>query len=142
MACELVDKYIKKYDCPAFLVGDMNAEYNSKAVNFALSDGGFDHAHSIATDYADDGVGYHDCGLKGYSPWWDKPFECAIDHILVKGADAGAVRQPAATANTTTAEISLIFHLFILNRPPAGIVLRVSGKRTGPDRSCHESTSK
>ena len=93
LACSLIDKDREKYNCPAFLVGDMNADYGSKAVRYALSEGGFDHAHDVAAEFADNGVGYHDCGSDGYSPWWDKPFEAAIDHILVKGAPAGAVRR-------------------------------------------------
>ena len=88
-----LERFRAKYNCPAFLVGDMNAEYNSPAIEYALGEGGFTHAHSMATEYADDGVGYHDCGSDGYSPWWDKPFESAIDHILVKGASEGAVKR-------------------------------------------------
>ena len=93
LATDLIDKYQKKYGCPAFLVGDMNAEYNSEAISFALTEGGFVHAHNVAVEYADDGVGYHSCSQTGYGPWWDKPFEDAIDHILVKGAPEGTVKR-------------------------------------------------
>lgn len=93
MACDLVDKYREKYNCPAFLVGDMNTDYRSEAIKYALTEGGFSHAHDVAADYACEGVGYHDCGSDGYGPWQDKPFEEAIDHILVKGAPEGTVRR-------------------------------------------------
>ena len=93
MACELIDKYREKYDCPAFLVGDMNAEYDSPAICYALTEGGFEHAHNVAADFAHDGVGYHSCGPRSCGPWLDKPFREAIDHILVKGAKEGTVKR-------------------------------------------------
>lgn len=93
MACDLVDKYIAKYGCPAFLVGDMNASYNSPAIDYALTEGGFEHCHNVATDFIHEGVGYHNCGPNSCGEWWDKPFEEAIDHILVKGAPDGCVKR-------------------------------------------------
>ena len=93
MACDLVDKYAAKYGCPAFLVGDMNASYNSPAIDYALTEGGFEHCHNVAVDFAHEGVGYHSCSQTGYGPWQDKPFEEAIDHILVKGAPDGCVKR-------------------------------------------------
>ena len=84
----LIDKvnaFKKKYGCPAFIVGDLNADYGSLAVQHALSSG-YLHAHDIATEYADEAVGYHDCFGWGYNDYYsDKPFPKAIDHILLNG---------------------------------------------------------
>ena len=78
-----VNEFKKKYSCPAILVGDFNTDYNSKAIKYALANG-FYHAHNIATEYSDEAVGYHNCFPWGYeSEYFDKPFEDAIDHILV-----------------------------------------------------------
>jgi len=96
MASELVAKYQKKYGgCPAVLVGDLNDHYNSPAIRYALSEGGFSHAHDIAVEYRHEGVGYNACGINKLAPgiWQDKPFEDAIDHILVRDIPEGAVRR-------------------------------------------------
>ena len=83
----------EKYNCPAIIVGDFNTDYNSKAVKH-LFDNGFSHAHDIATDFSDDSIGYHYCYGSGYKNfYYDKPFECAIDHIFVIGEKAGAVKR-------------------------------------------------
>ena len=94
-ATEVISDYQKKYDgCPVILVGDMNTGYNTPAIQYALNDGGYKHAHDIATDFVCEGVGYNDCGFYGPGDkWWDKPFEEAIDHILVKDADANSVKR-------------------------------------------------
>ena len=96
LACELIAKYQAKYDnCPVIFVGDMNDHYDSKAIQYALSEGGFKHAHDVATDYRDEGVGYNDCGINKKAPgvWRDEPFVKAIDHILVKDMPEGAVKR-------------------------------------------------
>ena len=93
MACDFIDRYREKYNCPAFLVGDMNATYDSDAIAYALGEGGFSHAHNVAVEYAHNGIGYHSCSQNGYGPWRDNPFEAAIDHILVKGAAEGTVKR-------------------------------------------------
>lgn len=90
---QVVQRYRAQYNCPAFVVGDMNTGYNTKAIQTALS-AGFRHAHDIATDYADECVGYHNC-----FPWIlettysDAPFETSIDHILVMGEEEGTVKR-------------------------------------------------
>ena len=82
----------KKYDCPAFIVGDFNADYNSKAVTSALNNG-FKHAHDIATYFADESMGYHWCYANRYDTfYYDKPFSCAIDHIIVYNSDKVTVK--------------------------------------------------
>lgn len=93
-ANDAIEKLRAKYDnCPAILVGDMNAQYGSPAIQYALNEGGFVHAHNIATDFRHEGRGYNGCGPKAPGVWQDKPFETAIDHILVKGVAEGAVKR-------------------------------------------------
>ena len=82
-----IEIYRKKYGCPAFIVGDLNATYTSLAVSYALNNG-YSHAHDIATEYADESVGYHDCFGWGYTArYYDDPFPKAIDHILLTDTD-------------------------------------------------------
>lgn len=89
-----IEKYRLKYkNCPAIFVGDMNTNYNSEAIQYALNEGGYKHAHDIATEYRYEGHGLHRCGPTGYGPWEEAPFEEAIDHILVKGLSDDAVRR-------------------------------------------------
>ena len=75
------------------LTGDFNTSYNSKPIKYALNDG-FIHAHNLATDYVDETMGYHYCFCDGFkSEYYNKPFESAIDHILVKDAPSNAVKR-------------------------------------------------
>lgn len=91
-AIALIDKYQKKYNgCPAILVGDMNARYAAPNIQYALNEGGYLHAHDVATDFRHEGRGYNGCGLKGPGTWLEGPFEAAIDHILVKDVPDGAI---------------------------------------------------
>lgn len=94
LAIEKIEKYREKYgSCPAVFVGDMNNGYNTPAIKHALGCG-FRHAKFIATDYADETIGYHNCFGWGYESFYlDKPFEDAIDHILVKGEKEGSVKR-------------------------------------------------
>ncbi len=93
MLIDRIDSLQGKYGCPAFIVGDLNANYNSLAVKYALSKG-YAHAHDVATDYADESEGYHDCFAWGYHDYYrDGPFSSAIDHILLSGADGATVRR-------------------------------------------------
>ena len=85
--------YREKYCCPAILVGDMNTGYNSIAMQ-TVRKNGFRHAHDIATDYAEEAVGYHFCFSSGYeNTYYDRPFETAIDHIYVADESEGAVKR-------------------------------------------------
>lgn len=94
MAVKRIEEYRRKYgDCPAILVGDLNTGYASEAVQYAVTEGGYRHAHDVAVDYRDEGRGYHWCSPTGYGPWLEGRFEDAIDHILVKGLDGDAVRR-------------------------------------------------
>lgn len=90
---EKIDQYREKYHCPAVLVGDMNTGYDSKAMIYVRSCG-FRHAHDIATEYAEEQMGYHFCFSSGYETrYYEKPFESAIDHIFVIGEEKGAVKR-------------------------------------------------
>ena len=93
MLLEKAEYFASKYNCPIVLLGDLNTGYNSKAIQEAISRG-FRHARHIATDYADTSVGYHYCFPDGFeAEYYDKPFETAIDHILVRGEKEGSVKR-------------------------------------------------
>ena len=93
LLCDALDRFRAKYNCPAFLVGDLNTGYDSKAVQSAFAKG-FRHAHDIATDYAEEAVGYHYCFPDGFKTVYsDRPFKTAIDHILVAGEKEGSVKR-------------------------------------------------
>lgn len=88
-----IKEYAETYACPAIVVGDLNTGYNSKAVQTALKFG-FKHAHDIATEYAEESVGYHYCFPDGFeTKYYDTPFEEAIDHILVYKERQGMVKR-------------------------------------------------
>lgn len=88
-----IEQYRKKYSCPVVLVGDLNTGYCSKAVEYLLGKG-YRHAYHIATEYAEESVGYHACTNTGYEKAYSKaPFENAIDHIYLLGEQSGAVKR-------------------------------------------------
>lgn len=90
---ENIQKYREQYHCPVVLVGDLNTGYCTKAVEKILSKG-YRHAKHIATDYAEERVGYHTCTNTGYEKtYWDVPFEEAIDHIYLLDEPEGAVKR-------------------------------------------------
>lgn len=95
LAMNLIEKYQKKYDnCPVFFVGDFNADYRSEAIQYAITEGMFQHAHDIAVEFAYEGEGYNLCDSKGPGKEWKNgSFEHAIDHILVKNMPKGCVRK-------------------------------------------------
>ena len=90
---EKIEAFRKKYHCPAVLVGDLNTNYLSRAARYLMANG-FRHAHDIATEYAEESIGYHDCFPWGYqTEYYDAPFESAIDHIFIIGEAEGAVKR-------------------------------------------------
>lgn len=94
LAMDDIDALRAAYNnCPAILVGDMNAPLDSTPLRAAFARG-YRHAHDLATDYADSSRGHHDCGNQGYS-MTERPggFPLAIDHILVSGAEALRIRR-------------------------------------------------
>lgn len=94
MAAQRIDGCRGKYgDCPVILVGDLNTDYNSEAIRWALGEGGFQHGHDVAVEFAHQENGYNNCMPAGPGKWQHLPFEKAIDHILVKGLAADAVRR-------------------------------------------------
>ncbi len=93
MLTSALERFRAKYNCPAFLVGDLNTGYESKAVQSAFAKG-YRHAHDIATDFAEEAVGYHYCFPDGFKTFYsDRPFKTAIDHILVLGEAEGSVKR-------------------------------------------------
>lgn len=93
MLAEQVKAFRKKYNCPAIVVGDFNTDYNSKAMKYLFANG-FRHAHDIAVEYAEERIGYHNCFPSGYDRFYsDKPFDHAIDHIVLLGEQDGAVKR-------------------------------------------------
>lgn len=93
LLADAVQTLTERYNCPAVVVGDLNTGYDSLALK-TLFARGFRHAHDVATEYVDETVGYHNCFYWGYEEYyWDKPFKTAIDHILVKGLEEGAVKR-------------------------------------------------
>lgn len=88
-----VKEFAQKYGCPAVVVGDFNTDYRSKAVQYLLANG-FRHAHDIAVEHAEESIGYHNCFPYGYDTFYsDKPFEEAIDHIVLMGEKSGSVKR-------------------------------------------------
>lgn len=91
LAINCLDKYQEKYNCPAVIMGDMNANW-SKPCILAAKERGFVHCYDLAVDHRDEGNGHHYCfgdGYKGYTP---TTADKAIDHILARGLAQGAVR--------------------------------------------------
>ena len=88
-----VEAYQNKYTCPAIIVGDYNAVYDSPAVQGGLKRG-YQHAHDIAVEYAAQTGGHHFCYASGYDMYENKrEFKNSIDHILISGAPEGFVRR-------------------------------------------------
>lgn len=92
IAISKIKEYQETYKCAAILVGDLNAEYKSIGLEYAFEEG-FKHGHDIAVDYVDETCGMHECTTAGFGPIRPGTFEEAIDHILVNGAEEGAVRR-------------------------------------------------
>jgi len=92
LVIEKIDEFQKKYNCPAVIVGDFNTAYETPVIRRAFEHG-FVHAHDAAVEFADESQGYHSCGVTGFRPYLNNGFKSAIDHILVRGADAGFVRR-------------------------------------------------
>lgn len=93
MLAEQVMALQTKYNCPAVVVGDFNTDYHSKAMGYLFAKG-FRHAHDIATEFAEESIGYHNCFPSGYDRFYsDKPFDCAIDQIVLLGEQEGSVKR-------------------------------------------------
>lgn len=95
MADEMISKYQKKYgNCPVIFGGDFNARLHHEALQWALNEGGYTHAHDIAVEYACEKEGYTECHPAGPGTCWnDGTWKDAIDHILVREMPEGSVRR-------------------------------------------------
>ena len=94
MAMDRIEDYRARYGgCPAILVGDLNTDYRSQAIRYALTQGGYQHGHDVAVEFAHQENGYNYCMPFAPGVWQHKPFEDAIDHILVKGVASDAVKR-------------------------------------------------
>ena len=88
-----VEEFKKKYNCPAVIMGDFNAKYNSDTVQSALKRG-YIHSYNLATDYKDETSGYHLCHWGEYDRFENKgTFYDAIDQLLFKDIPNGAVKR-------------------------------------------------
>lgn len=92
LATEKIDEYSKKYNCPGILVGDLNARYYMDPIQSVLKCG-YKHAHDVATEFASEENGYHQCFGWGFLPYEPLPFKEGIDHIFVKGFNENAVKR-------------------------------------------------
>lgn len=63
---ERADNIVEKYDCPLFVVGDMNCELRTKPMRLFL-DAGYVPVWRAASFYGDGRNGHHECNAKGYS---------------------------------------------------------------------------
>lgn len=80
-----MDKVIQKYDCPVFVMGDLNTRTTTAAFKVLL-DGGYKNTFSLASVFADDHKGRHSCSPSGFAlEESDGRYATdAIDHILLK----------------------------------------------------------
>lgn len=92
LCMDKADEFRKKYNCPAVIVGDLNATYDAPVIRSAFSRG-YQHAHDIAVEYAAEDHGYHKCDWTDYGPYEPLPFENGIDHILLSGVPEGSVHR-------------------------------------------------
>lgn len=92
IAMAKIEDFIKKYNCPAILVGDFNAYYNSDEVQSVVQNG-YTQAYFLATQHRDETCGYHICNGDRYEGFEDKKtFYEAIDQFFLKGFEDGAVK--------------------------------------------------
>ena len=93
MAIDIIEKYQKKYSgSPIIFGGDFNSLYHAEAIQYALSEREFVHAHDVAVEAASEDQGMND--LNGEHPgnrWLEGGFPAAIDHILVRDIPQNSV---------------------------------------------------
>ena len=94
-AMKLIEKYQKTYgNCPVIFGGDMNTGTSSPALQYAMGEGGYTHAHDAAVEYATEEKGYNACGPNGPATSWQKAsYTTADDHILVKDCPQGMIKR-------------------------------------------------
>lgn len=77
-----------EHDCPVFIMGDLNANLRTEALQVAL-DAGYKPVWEVATEFGDLRCGHHKCDAKGFSRVQNKTddgYGC-IDHFMVWGDD-------------------------------------------------------
>ena len=91
----LIQRYQKKYPgSPIIFGGDFNSLYRSEAIQYALTERGFAHAHDIAVEFANEERGWNGCRPEHPGEkWLEGGLEAAIDHILVRDIPQGSVRR-------------------------------------------------
>ena len=90
--CARMDEIAEKYQCPTFLMGDLNASIHSLALEAAF-EAGWQEVHDLALGERDDTKGHHPCGPNGFERGVPGSFEDAIDHILLKHGDGVRVEK-------------------------------------------------
>ncbi len=83
---EKMDEVMKRYACPGFIVGDLNAAMHSMCLDRAYAEGWTD-VHDLAVGECDQTRGHHPCGGGGFSRGEAGTFDQAIDHILIKNGE-------------------------------------------------------
>ncbi len=86
-------EYLKgTYDCPIFLVGDMNCNEKSKAIRLLL-DAGFTPCYQAATGTTDLHNGHHRCGPQGFGrDGGNRTREDSIDHCFLWNGGSTEIR--------------------------------------------------
>lgn len=87
-----LDALQEQYACPAVMLGDFNAGYDSLTVQSAFHRG-WQHAHDTAAEYADEGNGHHPCDNSGFEPYVPRNFRFSLDQIMHRGTPEGFVRR-------------------------------------------------
>lgn len=87
-----LDELQSRYACPAIMMGDFNAGYESLTVQSAFRRGWL-HAHDTASEYADEGNGHHPCNDLGFEPYVPQPYRLSLDQIMHRGAQESFVRR-------------------------------------------------
>ena len=92
---QLIEKYRGIYgDIPVVLVGDLNGGSDSEALIPALFEGGYLHAHDLATEYAIEDGGFNTLSVRGPGKWHEGLDHLhAFDHIIVKDFPEGAIKR-------------------------------------------------
>ena len=94
MLIRRMEDFDKQYGpSPKVIVGDLNCQIGSLALNYALGEAGYAHAHDLAVEYAEEGAGYCRCGDRPADHWEPLNWEKALDHVLIKDAPEGWVRR-------------------------------------------------
>jgi len=81
-AAKCAEALSEQYDCPAILLGDLNDELGSPALNAVLS-GGWQETHTLCVGERNDTRGYHYCFADGWHHDVPGEYVHAIDHILI-----------------------------------------------------------